>query len=112
VVLGEVAGAEAAPDRPLLAWAAEQIGQVRRACDVAGQYGPHGFLLLLPHTGPEGARVCGQRLRQRLEHGAPSQVQVSLGVASWSPPNASVQGILRQAEEDLDRTRGGSSSAL
>jgi GGDEF domain-containing protein len=110
VVLGELAG-EWAPDR-LLAWAAECIGQVRRASDAAGQYGPNGFLLLLPNTDPEGARVCCRRLRQRLEEEAPSRVRVAFGIASWAPPRTSVPVLLCQAEEDLDRSRAESTSAL
>jgi PleD family two-component response regulator len=111
VAVGEVAG-EPVPDRPVLAWAAERIGQVRRASDAAGQYGPHGFLLLLPNTDPDGARVCCRRLRQRLEQEAPGRVRVTFGIGSWSPPRTSVPCLLRQAEEDLDRTRGEPTSAL
>src|SRR5262249_14821593 len=71
VVLGEV---RVRTDSPLksvervhmAALAAEGIGRVKRRCDVVGQYGPEGFMVLLANTSEEGAVAFCRRLEQEL----------------------------------------------
>ena len=53
VVLAEVQGARREQLSPaetdhLATWTAARVTQAKRRSDVAGQYGPHGFMLLLP----------------------------------------------------------------
>src|SRR5208282_4680730 len=51
IALGELRdGLHEDSSLPLPRWAAEQIGKVKRQSDVAGHYGPHGFMLLLAQT--------------------------------------------------------------
>lgn len=111
VVLGEVQ-AEPAPEEPqLMAWAAERIIRFKRRTDVAGQYGPHGFVLLLSHTPETGARVCCRRLRRLLETTAgqpsapPGAVKAYFGISSYSPSQTSAKSLLGRAEEALERAR-------
>ena len=47
---------------------AERIGQEKRRCDVAGQYGLHGFMMLLPQSSELEARGACNRLRALLDH--------------------------------------------
>jgi diguanylate cyclase (GGDEF)-like protein len=113
VVLGEVQGPGggrlSAPEGDRLAgWVRERISRGKRRCDVAGQYGPHGFLLLLPGATDDGAAGCCRRLRGLLE--APTEPAgrafppppVCFGVAHYSSAAPSVKCLLRRAEERLE----------
>jgi GGDEF domain-containing protein len=108
VVLGEVRPrAPAAP--PLTAWTAERVGRVKRRCDVAGQYGPHGFMLLLANTTETGAERFCRRLEEALaEEAAPGAgpVVTSFGIAACADAQATSPGVLRRAEDDLESARG------
>ncbi len=113
VVLGELDGDP--PRRPSdwpeqgeqVGWVARQISRSKRCCDVAGQYGPSGFLLLLPETTDEGAGCYVRRLRRLLESteempdGVKTPPEIRLGAASFSPANATVPSLLSRAEERL-----------
>jgi diguanylate cyclase (GGDEF)-like protein len=66
---------------------------VHRPGDCVARYGGEEFVLLMPHTGLDGAAVMAERLRRGveglgLEHAAspgPGRVTISLGVASCLP---------------------------
>jgi hypothetical protein len=117
VVLGEVHGPNGPPGpaeaRDLASWAARRISQAKRRCDVAGQYGLHGFLLLLPHTTAAGAASCCQRLEGALQPppGAArprAPLRLYTGIVDYSPETPSLKTMLSHAEEALDRARSGS----
>ena len=92
---------------------AERVARAKRRCDVAGQYGPHGFMLLLPGATPVGAVGCCRRLQTVLEEPPALEetplppVQACFGAAAFSPSSATVKALLRQAEERLDRAKSG-----
>jgi len=115
VVLGEINDEEFRPlltpeDTELVGWTARQVTLNKRRHDVAGQYGPSGFILLLPHTTDRGAIDCCRRLRPLLEdprslpEGVPP-FRVSFGIASFSVDTASVKSLLGRAEERLQQAR-------
>jgi hypothetical protein len=110
VVRGEVRGA--GDSQELAAWTARQVGAAKRRCDVAGQYGLQGFLMLLPHTPEAGAAACCRRLRTLLQPpgggaGPRPPLHAAFGVAGFTPAASTVQGLLRRAEESLDEARAG-----
>jgi hypothetical protein len=113
VVLGELAappGQELDREqaRHLGSWLAGQVGPVKRRCDVAGHYGPHGFLMVLPHTTPGQALGACQRLRAvlaRPPHTDAPAVHACFGLASLPGDPGDLPGLLRRAEERLDRAR-------
>jgi GGDEF domain-containing protein len=117
VVLGEVrAGGDGLlpPDAPqVTAWVAERVTHGKRRTDVAGQYGPSGFLLLLAHTPPPGAAVCCRRLRAALEDGPgqsgapPRPIEAFFGISSYGAGRANAKSLLGRAEECLERARDG-----
>jgi diguanylate cyclase (GGDEF)-like protein len=121
VVLGELMDG---PRQPIAAvatddlggWTAQQVGKHKRRCDVAGQYGPHGFMLLLPHTSDRGAQDCCRRLRPLLENpeelpvGAAAPLQVSFGLATFGPGSTTVKSLLGRAEERLEQARQAASA--
>jgi diguanylate cyclase (GGDEF)-like protein len=89
---------------------ADQISRVKRRCDVAGQYGLQGFMLILPQTDEAGANGCCQRLRNRLTKPAEllhasESLRVHLGIANLSPETRSVKSLLSRAEEQLERDK-------
>jgi diguanylate cyclase (GGDEF)-like protein len=123
VAVGEVhhapTGNEATGDEPLMGeWATQRILRSMRRCDVAGQYGLQGFMLLLVHTPQAGAVTCCRRLQKALEavpalagNGPHGPVRACFGVASFSPDMSSPKSLLTMAEQQLEiaRTTGAAS---
>jgi diguanylate cyclase (GGDEF)-like protein len=114
VVLGELRSAEggslpAGDSRRLASWTADRVAHNVRRCDVAGQYGLHAFMLLLPRAGSAEAAGACRRLRAVLEPPAGSgpfpPLHACFGVAGLTPQIATVQGLLRRAEERLERAK-------
>ncbi len=108
LVLAEFNGPEPAP--AAFAWIAEQLTGRKRFCDVIGQYGPHGFMLLLPQTAEGGARECCDRLSAILRQSASVDGRelpwrLDYGVAHCQQPHPSAKGLLRLAEERLSSAR-------
>jgi diguanylate cyclase (GGDEF)-like protein len=118
VVLGEVQGrrpekASSSETDQLATWTASRVTHAKRRCDVAGQYGPHGFMLLLPGATRMNAVGACRRLQSVLEEPPDLEetrlpsVQACFGMAAFSPSAATVKALLRQAEERLDRAKEG-----
>jgi diguanylate cyclase (GGDEF)-like protein len=116
VALGEIhtapLGDEPAPEPVLADWMTARITRAKRRCDVAGQYGLQGFLLLLVHTPERGAITCCRRLQEVLENPGPAPpggphgpVRAYFGVASYSPEASTPRGLLRCAEQRLEAAR-------
>jgi diguanylate cyclase (GGDEF)-like protein len=105
VVLGEVQPGEDVE----AALAAERVGRAKRRSDVAGRYGLHGFMVLLPRGTEAEALGCCRRLRALLERpaeGGPAPPLRSwFGVAEFSPAAATAQALLSRAEERLEKAR-------
>lgn len=103
---------------PLAAWTAERIGQVKRRCDVAGQYGPHGFMLLLGQTPVEGAVVCCRRLQALLEQavspppGARAPIHAYFGLSAFSASVRTPQAMLSAAELRLEKAKAAGKDRL
>src|SRR5262249_6092500 len=67
-------GDRAEASETLASWTTDQITRGKRRCDVAGEYGLHGFMLLMVHTPKQGGVSCCRRLQALLEQPAhPSQ---------------------------------------
>jgi diguanylate cyclase (GGDEF)-like protein len=117
VVLGEVEvewESEPSHDaQTLSSWTAERICRTKRRQDVAGQYGAHGFMLLLGHTTQAGAVMCCRRLQSVLQHGPVSQkelrgpIRTHFGVAGYSEEANTAPALLSRAETRLEQARMG-----
>ena len=83
-----------------------------RHSNVVARYGGDEFIVLMPETGIDQAQVLGERLRSALA-GDPllreRQVTGSLGVASFPLHGATVEEIIRQADQAMyqSKTDGG-----
>jgi hypothetical protein len=112
VILGEVCPGEGEPADPeriarLHEWAAFQIGKGKRRCDVAGQYGLDGFMLVLPRATPEQAKGACRRLRTVLAHppqGLPA-VRITFGHAGIPGDRPNISVLLSRAEQRLEDSR-------
>ncbi len=113
LVLGEVAPADGerlppAKAHHLAAWVAQRLAEHKRRCDVAGRYGLDGFILVLPRAGSEEAQGACRRFGQLLtKHEQPElpALQARFGHASAPRDAATVQALLRHAEEKLSLAR-------
>jgi diguanylate cyclase (GGDEF)-like protein len=117
VALGEIRPVPALDDgrtaEPVLAdWTTERITRAKRRCDVAGQYGLHGFMLLMVHTPSRGGFTCCRRLQQLLEavpavanDGPRGPVRAYFGVAGFAEEAASAKSLLHCAEQRLETAR-------
>jgi PleD family two-component response regulator len=123
IALGEIQPAPAEdvpppdPER-LVAWTAQQVLRAKRRADVAGRYGPHGFMLLLVQT-PEPNAVLGcQRLREAMEKAAnslsdtPLTLYVHMGIAGYAPEANSPKSLLSCAERRLEQAKAAQQSCL
>lgn len=109
VVLGELEvppGLAAGEADRLAGSMAAALADGKRRSDVAGHYGRRGFLMLLPQTTSEQAMRACRRLRLVLEdpaHGS-GGVRACMALAE-AGAGATVSGVLRRAEERLQKAR-------
>lgn len=82
-----------------------------RAEDLAGRWGGDEFLVLLPATELDGAWVLGDRIRQAIVDpiviGEGSEVVVTASVGCAAGDGTDPEGLVRRAEEALERARQG-----
>lgn len=107
--VGEEVADESAPTMP--DWGTEILVKGKRRCDVVGQYGPRGFMLLMVHTPKDGAMVCCKRIQQVLEHpgadleGPHAPLRAFIGMTSLQGERRAPQALLRMAEQNLEMAR-------
>ena len=89
------------------------IAKAKRRCDVIGQYGMSGFMLLMVHTPKPGALTCCRRLQKILEQTAAEKAanktpaRAYFGIAGSQSETTSAKSLLRCAEENLEMARTG-----
>ena len=84
-----------------------------RASDIVGRYGGEEFVMLLPETDVNGARVKAERVRLmiasrevELEPGKePARVTVSIGVATFPVHGVEKQQLIAAADQELYRAK-------
>lgn len=92
-------------------WTPEALIRTKRRCDVVGQYGPRGFILLMVHTPKSGALTCCKRLQTYLEHSAEQlagprgSIRAFFGMSTTLGDHSSPHALLRAAEQNLDAAR-------
>lgn len=110
VVLGKVQPATGEPtdvteSSRVAAWTVTQLTRHKRRADVVGRYGLDGFLMVLPQAEVAQAAGAARRLRRVLAdppHDLPP-LHAHFGLASVPADVASVPGLLRRAEDRLER---------
>jgi diguanylate cyclase (GGDEF)-like protein len=85
---------------------ADMLRLYSREMDTAGRYGGDEFVLILPETDAEAARLVAQRISKKLaEDGEIPQISVSIGMAIFPDDGETVHEILGTADRDLYREK-------
>jgi diguanylate cyclase (GGDEF)-like protein len=92
--------------------AAAVIRSSARETDIVARFGGDEFALVLPDTGPEGARSVARRLRERIgryvflaDRGPGSRLTASIGVATLPESGDSVDDLLHLADAAMYRVK-------
>ncbi len=86
---------------------ADMLRLYSREMDTAGRYGGDEFVLILPETDAEAARLVAQRITKRLmEDGEEPKLFVSIGTAVFPDDGETLNEILGAADRDLYREKG------
>ena len=91
---------------------ANLLKREQRAVDVLARYGGEEFTLLLPETGPTGARIFAERIIRRVaahdfgEAGRPVHVTISIGVATYPDERITdPESFLKLADANLYKAK-------
>jgi len=86
----------------------------QRAVDVLARFGGEEFTLLLPETGPTGARIFAERIIRRVaahdfgEQGRPIKITISIGVANYPDPKVTdAESFLHLADANMYKAKQG-----
>jgi diguanylate cyclase (GGDEF)-like protein len=86
---------------------ADMLRLYSREMDTAARYGGDEFVLILPETDLEAARLVAQRISKRLaEDGEEPKISVSIGTAVYPDDGETINEILGAADRDLYREKG------
>jgi diguanylate cyclase (GGDEF)-like protein/hemerythrin-like metal-binding protein len=80
-----------------------------RSVDICGRWGGEEFLIILPHTGLEGALLVAEKIRLTLEtawHDRAGIVTGSFGVAEWAT-NESYDTLIKRVDNAMYRAKNG-----
>jgi len=88
------------------------IRNMVREIDVVCRFGGDEFTVILPQTGPEGARIIADRIRCRLEEtvfletfSLSVRITASFGVASFPDHTDTEKGLIQKADEAMYRVK-------
>jgi diguanylate cyclase (GGDEF)-like protein len=86
---------------------ADMLRLYSRDVDTAARYGGDEFVLILPESDAEAARLVAQRISKRLaEDGEQPKLSVSIGTAVCPDDGETIHEILGAADRDLYRDKG------
>ena len=100
----------AAGTHMLMSIAASISGCVRTA-DVLARYGGDEFIILMPHTHSETARIAAERIRTAVHRssfelsGQPIAASVSIGIASFPESSEAAEDVMEKADAALYRSK-------
>ncbi len=94
-----------------------EVGQVIastvREIDVVSRFGGDEFTVILPQTGPEGAAIIAERIRQRIaettylsRYGLQVKISASLGIASFPDHGRTKDDLLARADQAMYLVKG------
>jgi diguanylate cyclase (GGDEF)-like protein len=84
-----------------------------REIDVVSRFGGDEFTVILPQTGPEGAQIIADRIRQRIaettfleSYGLAVRITASLGIASFPDHGRSKDDLIARADQAMYVVKG------
>ena len=84
-----------------------------REIDVVSRFGGDEFTVILPQTGPEGAAIIAERIRQRIAettflstYGLQVRISASLGIASFPDHGRTKDDLLARADQAMYLVKG------
>jgi diguanylate cyclase (GGDEF)-like protein len=90
-----------------------EIGSTVREIDVVARFGGDEFTVILPQTGPEGAAIIAERIRQKIaettflaSYGMDVRITASLGIASFPDHGRSKDDLLARADQAMYLVKG------
>ena len=89
------------------------ISATVREIDVVSRFGGDEFTVILPQTGPEGAAIIAERIRQKIEettflasYGLNVRITASLGIASFPDHGRTKDDLLARADQAMYLAKG------
>jgi diguanylate cyclase (GGDEF)-like protein len=89
------------------------IGATVREIDVVSRFGGDEFTVILPQTGPEGAAIIAERIRQKItettflaSYGLNVRITASLGIASFPDHGRTKDDLLARADQAMYMVKG------
>ncbi len=89
------------------------IAATVREIDVVSRFGGDEFTVILPQTGPEGAAIIAERIRQRIaetsflsSYGLQVSISASLGIASFPDHGQTKDDLLARADQAMYLVKG------
>ena len=89
------------------------IASTVREIDVVSRFGGDEFTVILPQTGPEGAAIIAERIRQRIAettflstYGLQVKISASLGIASFPDHGQTKDDLLARADQAMYLVKG------
>ena len=89
------------------------IRNMVREIDVVSRFGGDEFTVILPQTGPEGARIIADRIRARIAEtvfletfGLRVSITASFGIASFPEHADSKDSLIQKADQAMYRVKG------
>ncbi len=84
-----------------------------REIDVVSRFGGDEFTVILPQTGPEGAQIIAERIRQRIaetiflgSYGLGVRITASVGIASFPDHGRSKDDLIARADQAMYAVKG------
>jgi diguanylate cyclase (GGDEF)-like protein len=89
------------------------LGSTVREIDVVSRFGGDEFTVILPQTGPEGAAIIAERIRQKIaettflaSYGLSVRITASLGIASFPDHGRTKDDLLARADQAMYLVKG------
>lgn len=84
-----------------------------REIDVVSRFGGDEFTIILPQTGPEGAQIIADRIRQKIEetqflesYGVQVRLTASIGIASFPDHGRTKDDLIARADQAMYLVKG------
>ena len=99
-------------DKALVA-TAHALKSTIRTIDFVARFGGEEFVIILPETSTESAKILAEKLRREIAHikipcnGTQYSFTASIGVSTWNEQDANIDSVINRADENLYKAKEG-----